>query len=313
MGATAGEEAESVTGAAPGAVANALIAGVNKAGTTSLFVTLARHPDVAPAAVKETRYFLPLRFGGALEPRSVYERYWTHAGSAPVRLEATPSYFPGGRDLVRAVRAVCGAAKIIVVLREPVDRLISYFRYQQTRLRIPESLTLAGYLARADALSDDDFRDPANEIWFGVRGGVYADYLPDWTAEFGADVCVLFFDDLVARPDETVARAATFLGLDPALLPAGGLSSENRTTGFRNSRAQRIALAFNDRFEPFLRRHHRLKGGLRSAYFRLNGRPLPVGVTEAQRQDLRARYAEANVRLAAQLRAMGVTDLPAWL
>ena len=38
---------------------DAIIAGVNKAGTTSLFVSLSTHPDVAPSSIKETGYFLP--------------------------------------------------------------------------------------------------------------------------------------------------------------------------------------------------------------------------------------------------------------
>jgi hypothetical protein len=294
-------------------VANALIAGVNKAGTTSLFVTLAGHPDVAPASVKETRYFLPARWGRPLDPRAVYESYWVDAGDAPVRLEATPAYFSGGPDLVRAVREVCGDPRIVIVLREPVSRLVSYFTFQQARLRIPDVMTLAEYLAHADTLTDADFRDPANEVWFGARGGVYADYLPDWVDEFGTGVGVYFFDDLVDRPAETVARAAAFLGLDPAGLPPGGLSSENRTTGFRNSALQRAALGFNDRFEPFLRRHHGVKRRLRAAYLRLNGRPMPVLVSEAERAALRERFADANARLADQLTAMGITDLPAWI
>lgn len=296
-----------------GGVANALIAGVNKAGTTSLFVTLAEHSDVAPASVKETRYFLPARWGRPLDPRAVYESYWVESGDAPVRLEATPAYFSGGPDLVKAVRDVCGPAKIIVVLREPVSRLISYFTYQQVRLRIPESMTLSEYLGHADRVTDAEFHDPDNEVWFGARGGEYADYLPDWLEVFGDDVCVLFFDDIVARPHVAVTRAATFLGIDPAGLPAGGLSSENRTTGYRNSALQRVALGVNDRFEPFLRRHHALKRRLRSAYFRLNGRPLPVAVTDAERAALRERFVEPNARLAAQLAELGVPELPPWL
>lgn len=298
---------------APGAVANALIVGVNKAGTTSLFVTLAAHPDIAPASVKETRYFLPARWGDALDPRAVYESYWVDAGDAPVRLEATPAYFSGGPALVGAVREVCGDARVLVVLREPVARLVSYFTFQQMRLRIPEAMTLDGYLAHADSLTDADFHDPDNEVWFGARGGMYADYLPDWLAGFGDRVGVLFFDDLVRRPRDTVVRAAELLGVDPAGLPADGLSSENRTTGYRNPGLQRMALEFNDRFEPFLRRHHGLKRRLRAGYLRLNGRPLPLELTDAQRAALADRYADANTRLAAQLRSMGVTDLPAWL
>jgi len=296
-----------------GPVANAIIAGVNKAGTTSLFVTLAEHPDIAPASVKETKYFLPARWGEPLDARAVYETYWDHAGTAPVRLEATPAYFSGGRALVAKVREVCGAPKIVVVLREPVSRLLSYFAFQQARLRIPETMTLDEYLAQADARSVDDFRDPDNEVYFGARGGVYADYLPDWAGEFDSDLLVLFFDDLVARPDDTVARTLSFLGVGTDGLAAAGLSSENRTTGFRSSRFQRVALDVNDRFEPFFRRHHALKRRLRNTYFRLNGRPLPVVVSEGERAALAARYAEPNARLTDQLTALGVTDLPTWL
>ena len=294
-------------------MANAIIAGVNKAGTTSLFVTLAEHPDIAPASVKETKYFLPARWGQSLDPRAVYQTYWGDADAAPVRLEATPAYFSGGRALVAKVREVCGAPKIIVVLREPVSRLLSYFAFQQARLRIPDTMTLDEYLAQADARSVDDFHDPDNEVYFGARGGLYADYLPDWASEFEADLLVLFFDDLVLRPAETVARTASFLGVDPARLSDAGLSSENRTTGFRSSRFQRMALDVNDRFEPFLRRHHGFKRRLRGAYFRVNGRPLPVAISEPERAALSARYIEPNTRLAEQLTTMGVANLPSWL
>jgi Sulfotransferase domain len=294
-------------------VANAIIAGVNKAGTTSLFMTLAAHPDIAPAAVKETRYFLPARWGRNLDPRAVYESYWTDASSATVRLEATPAYFSGGPSLVKKVREICGEPRIVVVLREPVSRLLSYFTFQQARLRVPATMMLDEYLDRADALSDDDFHDPANEVYFGARGGMYADFLPDWTSEFGADVQVLFFDDLVARPDETVAATAMFLGVDPAPLATEGLRSENRTRGYRSGGVQRVALEFNDRFEPFLRRHHGLKRRMRAAYFKVNGRPLPVRTSPSEREELAARYTESNARLVEQLTDMGVTALPTWL
>ena len=67
---------------------DAVIAGVNKAGTTSLLVSLSEHPDVVPSAIKETRYFLPARYGDDLEPATVWDRYFAAAPSRPVRLEA---------------------------------------------------------------------------------------------------------------------------------------------------------------------------------------------------------------------------------
>ena len=301
----------------PGLRANTVIAGVNKAGTTSLFVSLAAHPDVAAASVKETRYFLPLRYGQPVEPISVYEDYFSAAGDRPVRLEATPAYFYGDAPLVAEMERMLGPARVLVVLREPVGRLISFFTSQKARLRIDAGMTLPHYLEAADRLTDADFRDPANEPWFGFRGGLYADHLPFWVDAYGPRLRVLFFDDLVHRPADLLRDVARWLDIDPDAFPAAELSSENRTTGYKNRRAQQFALAFNDRFEKFLRRHHGLKDRLRSAYYRVNGRSARESVPETLRAELRERYREPNERLARQLRGAGVQDLdgglPAWL
>ncbi len=303
--------------ASAGSRANTVIAGVNKAGTTSLFVSLASHPAVGAASVKETRYFLPARYGRPLEPVSVYEAYFRAVGDRPVRLEATPAYFYGGAPLIAAMRDVLGPARVLVVLREPVSRLVSFFTSQKARLRLPAEMTLDEYLAAADALTDADFADPANEPYFGFRGGLYADHLPGWIDAYGDGLRVLFFDDLMARPADVLTDVADWLGIDPAAFPAAELSSENRTTGFRNRGAQRFALAFNDRFETFLRRHHGLKDRLRAAYYRVNGRSAREPVPDAVRARLRDRYREPNERLGCLLQAASVTGpdsvLPAWI
>ena len=57
-------------------LANTVIAGVNKAGTTGLYVALSSHPQIAPSSVKETRYFLPLRYGRSPAPISEYASYF---------------------------------------------------------------------------------------------------------------------------------------------------------------------------------------------------------------------------------------------
>jgi hypothetical protein len=294
--------------------ANTIIAGVNKAGTTSLFVSLQAHPEVATSSVKETGYFLPARYGQLLEPPSVYESYFAAAGERPVRLEATPAYFYGGEPLVARIAEVLGSdIRAIVVLRQPVSRLVSFFTFQKTRLRIPESMTLGEYLAVADGLSDADFADPENERYFGFRGGCYADYLPAWLDGFGPRLRVLFFDDLVSRPEIVLQEVATWLGIDPDAFPAPDLSSENRTTGFRFRVFQRVALLANDRLETVLRRHPALKQRLRAAYYRINGRVAREVVPQSVRAELEERYREPNLRLAGQLRDAGVTEVPGWV
>ena len=294
--------------------ANTIIAGVNKAGTTSLFVSLQTHPEVAISSVKETRYFLPVRYGRPLEPASVYESYFASAGDRPVRLEATPSYFYGGQPLIDEIVQLLGPdVRIIVVLREPVSRLVSFFSFQKVRLRIPEEMTLEEYLAHADGMTDADFADPDNEKWFGFRGGVYADFLPAWLAAFGPRLRIVFFDDLMSTPDRVLDELAAWLGIDPDAFPDTELSSENRTTGFRLRWFQRLALFANNRAEKFLRRHPKFKERLRAAYYRLNGRAAREAVPPSVRAELEARYEEPNARLAAQLAQAGVTDLPNWL
>jgi hypothetical protein len=298
---------------AKNARANLIIAGVNKAGTTSLFVSLATHPDVATASVKETRYFLPARYGQPLEPVSRYESYFADAGDRPVRLEATPAYFYGGAPLVERVVEICGDARIVVSFREPVSRLVSFFTYQKTRLRIPESLSFDQYVARADSLGPADFADPRNEPYFGLRGGYYADFLPPWQEAFGARLRIIFFDELVADPQAVLRDLAKWLEIEPYGFQGADLSSENRTTGFRVRALQRAAIAFNDRLERFLRRHLGLKQRLRSVYYRLNGRAMSDAVRDEVRAALRERYREPNARLARMLHDADVTALPAWL
>jgi hypothetical protein len=293
---------------------DAVIAGVNKAGTTSLFVSLSEHPDVVASAIKETRYFLPARYGEPLEPTAVWDSYFAAAPARPVRLEATPSYFYGGAAVAQAMAAVLERPRIVLVLREPVARAISFFEYQKVRLRFPPELAIEDYLAQADALGDDVGRTAESEQFMAVRGGCYADWLPAWWAVLGADaVRLVWFEELVADGDRVVREVAAWLGLDPARLPAEGLRSENRTTGFRHAWLQRVALLFNDAMERWLRRVPGFKRWLRSIYFRINGRgPAHDGVSDAVRADLAARFAEPNARLAALLDEARV-DRPAWL
>jgi len=292
---------------------DAIIAGVNKAGTTSLFVSLSTHPDVAPSSVKETRFFLPARYGETLPPASEWDAYFADAGDRPVHLEATPSYFYGGAAIAEAMRTRLVDPHALVVLREPVSRAISFFTYQKIRLRFPADYPITDYLAAADRLMPSDFDDPENEKFMAVRGGCYADFLPGWFDVLGTDrVRIIDFGRLVGDPVASLHETATWLDLDPARFPADALSSENRTTGFKNEGFQRVALAGNDKLERVLRRHPELKRKLRAFYYRLNGRPTEERIPDAVRAELASRYEEPNARLAQQLEAAGM-PLPTWL
>jgi hypothetical protein len=292
---------------------DAIIAGVNKAGTTSLFVSLSRHPDVAPSSVKETGFFLAARYGRSLPPAEQWDAYFAAAGARPVRLEATPSYFYGGAAVADAMLERLTNPHALVVLREPVSRALSFFTYQKVRLRFPPDYSIAEYLAAADRLSADDFQDPDNEKFMAFRGGCYAEFVPGWLETFGAPrLHVVDFDRLVGDPATTLRGIARQLGLDPARFPAEALSSENRTTGYRSRGIQRVALFGNDRLERLLRRHPETKRRLRDVYYRVNGRAASEEIPQSVRDELAARYEEPNARLEELLAGAGI-PIPGWL
>jgi Sulfotransferase domain len=291
----------------------AIIAGVNKAGTSSLFVSLSQHPSIAPSAIKETRYFLPARYGRPLEPASVWEEYFAGAPSEAVRLEATPSYVYGSTAVATCINDRLPESKVIVALREPVARAISFFEYQKVRLRLPSDMPMAEYLAIADALTPDDFLDPDNEKYMAFRGGCYAEFLPPWLSTFGTErVAILGFEDIVQEPARQLRDLATFLGIDPDAFPSEALSSENRTVGYRNARMQRVALTVNDRLERLFRKQPGLERRLRATYYRVNGRARAASVPDSVRAELAERYDAPNQRLEQVLRDAGAA-LPRWL
>lgn len=289
---------------------NLLLAGFPKTGTTSLFALLARHPDVGASSVKETEYFLPVRYGEPLPPIADYERVFVGTEGTTVRMEATPAYVYGGAPVIDAVRATLGRPKVLLTVREPVGRLRSYFRAQQARLRIPETMPFEEYVARSAPLGPEALRSRAQDPWIGVLGGRYADFIPAWRDAF--DVRLVAFEDLTRRTDEVLAALAPWLGLDPAPFRGVELPHENPSVMFKGRRLQALALGFNRRLEPFLRRHPELKTRLRATYYRVNGRPMPKADWSLD-PEVGAGYAEANARLAAIWREIDPTTLAPWL
>ena len=291
-----------------------VIAGVNKAGTTSLYSYLTGHPNVCGSSVKETCFFLPIRYGREPESLDTYRGYFAACRPGQLAVEATPGYFYGGAALARAIDRSVPGVRVVIVLREPVARLISFFRFQQSMLHLPGDLGLAEYVAACDAHDESELlHDQSLNPWFGVLGGFYDRWLPAWTDTFGDRLRIMFADGLGADAVAAMVSLAEWLALDPAPFTAATLRRENATTGFRNRGLQQAALSVNARLETFWRRHPALKGSLRSLYQRVNAGAAADGPDEALRAQLEARYRSSLQQTGAQLRAVGIDDLPAWL
>ncbi len=293
---------------------NLIIAGVNKAGTTSLFTYLSQHPRVGASAVKETCHFLPLRYGEPMPGIEAYHAQFARVVGKPVWMESTPGYFFGGQPLIDGMREAMGDdLQVVLVFREPVARLVSFFNFKKSTLELPADLTLGKYVERCRAMSDESLRKRENNPWFGLEGGKYADYLPPWVRTFGDRLKIVFAEELQTDPSAVLRELFAFVGIDGDEIDRIGLTLENKSTDFRSASAQRLAIGLNRFGERFWRSHPGIKRSLRRAYYALNGKAFEPQTDQDTLAGLHVFYEPYNRRLAQQLDAAGYSKRPDWL
>jgi hypothetical protein len=298
-------------------LANLLLAGVGRAGTTSLFWYLSQHPEVCASAEKEPRYFLALSeadegASGVLPPIEEYARCFEPCSRERYRMEATPGYFHGGPRLIQGLRTMLEEPRIVILLRDPIARIWSIYRYATSHLLLPEGTTFERYIERCQEFDRERrLRPVQGQAYWSIRANHYIDYIRPWLDEFGRDLHVVFFEDLATSPREIVEQLCVWLQIDPGPVASFDLSVENRSIRYRSRGLQKVALALNS--EGFFRRHRRLKARLRDVYYRLNDRGGKETMPAAVRGQLEAMFASPNQRLAEALGTRGYTDLPGWL
>lgn len=304
--------AETATGG--GRRPNLVIAGVAKAGTTSLFSYLHQHPDIGTSDIKELRYFTPLRYGQPLPPLEEYTRHFRSCLHTRYALEATPGYFYGGRTLARAMKETCPDMHVIINLRAPAERCWSWFNFVKSRVRIPRETTFGAYLDTCEDLHRAGVDHlPENQPFWGLGAGCYADWLGDWIAEFEDRLHIVFFDDLQADPAGVITSLCSWLELDAAPVEDFDFAVENKTVPYRSRRLQRAAVTVNRHSETFFRRHPAVKRRLRSGYYALNRDDSASQMLPVDRRRLDAFYRPYDERLAAQLATLDLRRPERWL
>lgn len=227
-------------------------------------------------------------------------------------MEASPQYFKGGRHTIAAIKETLSDPRIILMFRDPIDRIWSEYRFRKSRLSIPEALSFDDYVATCERVRRDGLsRTRETEAYFTLAGGFYADLVDDWLDAFGDDIRVLFFEDMAADAPSFVAGVCRWLEIDDEVVRSFNYSVENKSVAFRSKALQRLALAANS--ERFLRNRRRLKAPLRAAYRVVNRRGRDERMSPSTRQRLRDLFTPPNMALAAKLRHRGYDHLPPWL
>ncbi len=198
-----------------------MIIGAAKAGTTSLYEYLGRHPDVVPASVKEPHYF------DVHPDRSVswYQAYFplrVRLGGRRITGEASP-YYLFHPDCPARAHTLVPDAKLIVLLREPVARAFSHYRdyVRNGEERRPFDEVVAEELRQLEQrLVHAGARHESSEVRHRHRRhsllarGFYANQLELWFAHYPREnFLILKSETMFADPAATFARAVDFLGL----------------------------------------------------------------------------------------------------
>jgi hypothetical protein len=186
-----------------GALPNLVVIGGLKCGTTSLHHYLNLHPEIEMSRPKELNFFVeelnwPLG-------SDWYARHFTR--SAPVRGESSPHYTnrPRFQGVAERMRSVVPDARLIYLVRNPIDRMLSHYLHNLG----------GGYDDRplAEALSDPDSGYLARSRYFLQ--------LEPYLEAFGPErIEVISREELKRDRAATLRRVFERLGVDP------GFSSE---------------------------------------------------------------------------------------
>ena len=299
-----------------GRLANLLIVGVPKAGTSSLFNYLAQHPAICGSDKKEIghfNYFNPSRHAAERRPSmESYMAHFAHCSGQPYALEATPSYCYKGQAVIDAIRELLPDPKVVITLRNPTDRLWSDYTFQRSLGNIPKIRSFDQYI-RACEQRREGWTDIALTSHLqGLLIGFYADYVPSWLDAFGTDVRVVFSEDLAQEPTRVLTSLFGWLEIDSEI-SALDLDARNVTAHARSPRVASIVYALKRLGDRFRILPHPVREQLRLAYLRVNIGSPPERLDPEMRRRVDEIYRSSNADTARALAAHGYRELPTWL
>jgi hypothetical protein len=201
-----------------------LIIGAARSGTTLLAKRLNGHPDVWFTEPKETHFLAlagtPARFTGPGDTETINrvaitdeDRWYSLLDGGAgflARGEGSVSTLYYGERAINNIRRYCPDARLIVLLREPVDRAYSAYMYQVSRGYETETFE------RALVLEASRIHAGWHHIWHYAAMGEYARQLAPFVTAFGRDrLLVLGYEDLVADPVAGLRRCFEHIDVPP--------------------------------------------------------------------------------------------------
>ena len=181
-----------------------------KCGTTSLNAWLREHPGIAFSSHKEVHFF-DKNYELGVQWYKTHFPIWERLLGAKCTLEATPSYLYRAAEVAPRMHALIPEAKLIVMLRNPVNRAISHYCHavrNQKENRTPEAALMS------------DFTSDGRHINHYKSRGFYAKQLNHFLSIYPSrNIFVIKSEEFFANPSETYQEVLNFLNLEARCLP----------------------------------------------------------------------------------------------
>ncbi len=197
----------------PATIPNFFIVGAAKAGTTTLYELLKRHPDVYLSVIKEPQFFCC---------EDLYQKgidyylktYFNKSSKFSARGDATPQYIHFEKVAKRISEAIPTAnQRFILIMRDPVKR--AYSLYWNMVAEGVENLSFKDAIEQEDIRSRDPYLEKNCALKFQyIKSGMYAHQIRNYLKYFKKDQFLfLFFEDLIENKDKVFNEICGFLGI----------------------------------------------------------------------------------------------------
>jgi len=197
---------------------NVFIAGMPRSGTTSLYTYLKQHPDIYLSVYKEPHFFGKdlTQNAYSIQDEAVYYSLFDRAAGYSAVGEGSVWYLTS-RTAASEIRAFNPSAKIIIMLRNPVDMIYSLHSLY-VRTGNEDSTDFGEALDRQQARENGESLPSGcyfPEGLFYTRVAAYYEKIKRFTDTFGMEgVHFVIFDDFAADTARSYREVLDFLGVD---------------------------------------------------------------------------------------------------
>lgn len=263
--------------------------GVQKAATTWLFNCLEQHPEIRSAVRannKELNFFNHSFWWGYAWYHSLFQFGPWKTG------EYSVSYF-ADKNVPERIYRYNPSVKLVVSLRNPIDRAYSQHQHEVRRRRLPKAL--------------HGFWNAMEQNPTYIDQGLYASHLERYLQFFNPNqIHVVLFDDVCLQPEMVLRKLFLFLEVDPEFQPSLVGKKANVARQYQSLWFQHLMRATSEKARKVFgesvvkaAKATKLAAGLRKANEAAFDEGAVLPLTQQERECLQDIFASENERVGA--------------